>query len=56
MIRTIENIETWIGNARMMQVVNRINKPVIITGFLPILSDNDPVIGENIVYTRFKIR
>lgn len=36
------------GKARKIQVTNNSDKPIRIIGFLPILSDNDPVKGENI--------
>ena len=37
-----------VGNAKIIQEINNTDNPRPITGFLPILSDKEPVIGENI--------
>ena len=39
------------GIAKIMQDISKILKPTTIKGFLPILSDNDPITGDNIIYT-----
>ena len=52
-MKTIENIDIARGNARNIQEINKIDSPRIITGFLPILSDNVPVIGEKTAYIIF---
>jgi hypothetical protein len=50
MIRIIENPEGSNGIAKIMQDINKIDNPLTITDFRPILSDNDPVIGDKIIY------
>jgi len=37
------------GKARIIQEINKIDNPIIIIGFLPNLSDREPLIGEKIV-------
>jgi len=44
-----ENSEDLNGNAKIIQENNNTDKPLTIIGLRPILSDNDPVIGERIM-------
>lgn len=44
------------GIANTIDATSKMDKPVIITGFLPILSDKDPIKGERLMYTTFEIK
>ena len=46
---TNEYKETTIGKARITQETNKIDKPIIIIGFRPNLSEREPLIGEKMV-------
>ena len=44
------------GKASKKHDINNTDNPTIITGLRPTLSENEPLIGEKMVYTTFKIR